>query len=193
MPSGIRRRKLAKSGFNQNIRRKAQKEKKKKYVYGSSIIEANWDPKLTVVQNYRNLGLASNLQRATGGVEDLNQRSDIRTVAKAIKTAKIVHNDDGSTRIEYQDDEDDDMDAPIRQAEGKTDIVRQLEAEARNQKKSERHQSEEERNWLSKLIAKHDDDYEAMQWDKKLNQFQHSAGELKRRIKRYRSSAVQNA
>lgn len=191
MPSGIRRRKLAKSGFNLNIKRKARREKKKKYLYGSSVIEANWDPKLTVVQNYRKLGLASNLQRATGGVEDTSQRSDIFTVSKAIETARIVQNGDGSTQIEYQSNDEHDIDAPIRQVEGKTDVVRQLEAEAKNRTKTERYQSEEETKWLSKLIAKYDDDYEAMQWDKKLNQFQHSAGDLKRRIKQYRSNAAQ--
>jgi len=184
MPSGIRRRKLAKSGFNQKVRRRAPKEKKKELDFDNEVIAANWDPKLTVSQNYEKLGLAPNPQRATGGVAG-DDSSEIKTRHKAVPTARIVRDAEGNARVEYTSQEDDDIDAPIVPAKAKTEVVEQLEKMAANRPRKMRHQSDEEKVWLGKLVARHGDDYEAMQWDKKLNPFQHAAGELKRRVRVY--------
>lgn len=68
-------------------------------------------------------------------------------------------------------------------------MVRQLEEMARNAPAPvPRTQSEREQDWLADLVEKHGEDYEAMKWDKKLNVYQQSAGDLKRRIMKWKKS-----
>lgn len=185
MPSGIRRRKLAKSGANLKVRRHARNKRNKPIDFGNSIIAENWNPKETVQQNYRRLGLSAGLADATGGVEDKdNKVQGIKVRQNKIQTAKIVMGEDGNPKVEYAPQPENDIDTPFEKVEARTDVVRQLEKLASEKKSKPRQLSEEERSWLERLVAKHGDDYEAMQWDKKLNQFQHSAGELRRRIKK---------
>jgi nucleolar protein 16 len=50
----------------------------------------------------------------------------------------------------------------------------------------DRTQSGFEKQWIEKLIEKHEDDYEAMFWDKKLNVYQQTAAQLKRKIAQYK-------
>lgn len=47
-----------------------------------------------------------------------------------------------------------------------------------------RHTSNAEREWLTKLVRKHDDDYSAMARDAKINVWQKTPGELKRMVKK---------
>ena len=51
-----------------------------------------------------------------------------------------------------------------------------------------RHQSDGEQQFLTKLIAKHGTDYAAMARDIKLNRYQQTAAELRRRIARLNAS-----
>lgn len=71
-----------------------------------------------------------------------------------------------------------------------TEVVKSLVEESRNPvEKKPRTQSEQEQEWLQRLVAKHGDDYAAMARDLKLNPMQQTAADLKRRIKKMQGSA----
>lgn len=73
-------------------------------------------------------------------------------------------------------------------SDGKTDVVRLLEAQAAHPvKKAPRKQSEREEEWIERLVGKHGDDYLAMARDMKLNPMQQSVGDLKKRIKKWKA------
>lgn len=66
-----------------------------------------------------------------------------------------------------------------------------LEEQAANALIVERHQTQFESDWVAQLIAKHGDDYEAMFWDKKLNEYQQTAAQLKKKCQKYLKSKSQ--
>ncbi|EGS21079.1 uncharacterized protein CTHT_0029200 [Thermochaetoides thermophila DSM 1495] len=69
--------------------------------------------------------------------------------------------------------------------ESKPEVLRALEREAtRPVEKTVRHQSEREREWLQRLVDKHGDDVAAMARDRKLNPYQQTASDIKRRLKK---------
>ena len=68
------------------------------------------------------------------------------------------------------------------------DIIKELEEQAKLEaKKQPRQQSGREEEWLSKLVAKHGEDYGAMMRDVKLNRFQQTEGDIRRRVKRWKT------
>lgn len=74
---------------------------------------------------------------------------------------------------------------------GKTPLVHQLERRAsRGERKSTRKQSSRETTWVEALVKKYGDDYSKMVWDKELNPMQQSAGDIKRRVQRWRDNQV---
>jgi nucleolar protein 16 len=46
-----------------------------------------------------------------------------------------------------------------------------------------------ERHWLQNLVDVYGDGYERMMWDKELNPMQHTAAQLKRKIKKWRETS----
>ena len=69
-------------------------------------------------------------------------------------------------------------------------IVRELEEQASMEvKKRPRQQSEREEEWISNLVQKYGDNYTAIVRDRKLNPFQQTEGDLRRRVKRWREKS----
>ncbi|KAH7132151.1 nucleolar protein 16 [Dendryphion nanum] len=73
--------------------------------------------------------------------------------------------------------------------ESENPVIRQLEEAARNGvRKAPRKQSKGEEEWIERLVAKYGDNYSKMVWDRKLNPFQQSEGDLRRRIQKWKKS-----
>ncbi|GME89478.1 hypothetical protein B5S28_g1314 [[Candida] boidinii] len=217
--ASVRKRKMNKSSYKKATR-KTKDRQRKGNIQSNAIIAANWDPKLTLAQNYKKLGLKDRLSGPTGGTEkdieifkpktedDIsveinedeeedeedndNEGEDEFDPANIPEgTAKIVRDEDGKvTKIIYgtkkqtkkQPKKVEEVEKP------KTEVVRQLEELANSRVVRERHLSERETEWIEKLYNKYGDNYMKMQWDKKLNPFQHSAGNLKKRVIKWKNS-----
>ena len=84
---------------------------------------------------------------------------------------------------------------PLPEVKAATSVVEALEREAAEeasrlaQKKQPRKQSQREEEWIAKLVEKYGDDTAKMARDKKLNPMQQTAGDLKRRIKKWKGAA----
>lgn len=207
MPSGVRRRKLARSKVTKATRRLKDRHRKVP-ISTNPIIEANWDPKLTLAQNYKKLGLTAKLAKPAGGVEkeikvrdgdededdEEEKQKQNRPRKLGRDEGRIIRHEDGSVTVEYGGDDDSEDDEEwLGLDEDKTEVVKQLEELSKRAVVTERSQSERETEWIEALVAKHGDDYEAMFWDKKLNIYQQSVGDLKRRIKKWNDSKKKKA
>ncbi|SLM35916.1 nucleolar protein 16 [Lasallia pustulata] len=66
-------------------------------------------------------------------------------------------------------------------------IIRELEQQALMEAPTKpRHQSRREEEWIAKLVEKYGEDYRAMVKDRKLNPYQQTEGDIKRRVKRWK-------
>jgi nucleolar protein 16 len=77
---------------------------------------------------------------------------------------------------------------------GKADnpVIAALEEAARNGvKKAPRKQSEREEEWIEKLVNKYGEDYGKMTRDRRLNPFQQSEGDIRRRAKKWQKNKAQ--
>lgn len=117
----------------------------------------------------------------------------VRIVYGTVEGDEIVSNKkdvEGDEEDEEEDDEEEDEEFEGFEDEQPTNsVVQQLEEMARNVIPSApREQSDREQDWIADLVAKHGDDYEAMKWDKKLNVYQQSAGDLRRRVNKWKKT-----
>lgn len=105
--------------------------------------------------------------------------------------AKIIRDESGAIiRVEHAPTAEEALDeewggfpaATEDDDEPKTAVVRQLEALARSEVKKVRTQSDREKEWIESLIAKHGRDFKKMARDRKLNPFQQTEGDIKRRV-----------
>ncbi|KAF7723919.1 Nucleolar protein 16 [Apophysomyces ossiformis] len=193
-----------------NTRKNANKHLKKVVIKSNKIIRDNWDKKQTLKQNYERLGLLTSLNGVSGGREKLVPpkkeeamdteegeelkeltEEEIEKVKKSLRPGEgLIQRDDEGNVIRVivgeRKTHDEILDEEFPVVEAKTDVVRELEARAACAIKRERHQTEYEKDWIAQLIAKHGDDYEAMFWDKKLNIYQQTANQLKRKCEKYK-------
>ncbi|KAF8545346.1 ribosome biogenesis protein Nop16 [Trichophaea hybrida] len=162
--------------------------------FGNQIIEQNWDKSQTLSQNYTRLGLSSRLNASSWCAPS----SSAFTPAVAPKVAqkrlqpgeaKIIRDENGGVvRIEHALsaeealDEEEEWGGINDGQRGQTDVVRQLEAMARNEVKKERSQSEREREWIERLVGKYGGDFAGMARDRRLNPFQQTVGDIRRRV-----------
>lgn len=105
--------------------------------------------------------------------------------------AKIFRDESGAVvRIEHAPTAEEALDQewggiPAAADEPQTAVVRQLEALARSEVKKIRTQSDREKEWIESLIAKHGRDFKKMARDRKLNPFQQTEGDIRRRVMKW--------
>ncbi|KUI71624.1 Nucleolar protein 16 [Cytospora mali] len=187
---------------------------------GNSLIAKNWNKKETLSQNYRRLGLAAKLGKATGGTDRTSSTASGPTAAQdplavtptsgartGIQSVRVERDADGKIlRVLHKanplndplnDIESDNEDEDEDEEEGwkgvdedkETRVVDLLEEEAnRPTEKYKRHQSEREREWIERLVAKHGDDTAKMARDLKLNPMQQTEANIKKRLAIYKEN-----
>ncbi|KAF5102292.1 hypothetical protein D0Z00_000475 [Geotrichum galactomycetum] len=132
---------------------------------------------------------------ANGG--HLSAATATKKEAPGANEARIERDADGNVvRVVYgetraYDDSDDEEEfsgfADSAADENKTEVVKELERLASLPVVSTpRVQSTREQDWIGDLVAKHGDDFDAMARDRKLNAFQQTAGDLRRRVKKWK-------
>lgn len=204
--TSVRKRKMARSSVKKNTRRVKDKQKQIK-AFSNPIIKENWDHSLTLQQNYKRLGLRARLGTVAGGVEKeiVKYKPNEDNESKPeIKPEQIEQTEDpsqipeGEARI-IRDPETDEVIKVIygtmkldnkKEEHTESEIIKKLEEQAIKHASvvRERKQSERESEWLKSLYEKHGDDYNKMMWDKKLNIYQQSAGDLKKRINKWKKA-----
>jgi nucleolar protein 16 len=164
------------------------------------LVQKNWDRKLTLLQNYEKLGLIPMLDGNAGGTQKKQElqkqeeeyrqrvienieyrRLDEEEAPKPELIEKEVIPDDRVRRLGIQ--------VSLRKvvdptAKPKTTVVEELEKEAAQYRPVVQHQSEQETLVFEQLVAKYGLDFDAMARDTKLNKYQLSAGQLKRKMKK---------
>ncbi len=82
-----------------------------------------------------------------------------------------------------------DFDAETGNQKPSNEIVQKLEEQASMiPEKKERKQSEREREWLERLVAKHGENYEKMARDMKLNPMQQTAADIRKRVAKWKGT-----
>ncbi|WFD19762.1 non-specific serine/threonine protein kinase [Malassezia caprae] len=111
------------SGATKSAKRAQNKRiKRAPTVMGPDVLRDNWDPKLTVRQNYAKLGLVPNLGQQTGGLDrddPYRQVPDAEPAAAAESKpkkgmARVIRDKDGKVVdiVEYESEDDDAMSTP---------------------------------------------------------------------------------
>lgn len=197
----VRQRRKSRATVKKATRRTKDKQREAN-VASNPIIAANWDHSLTLAQNYKKLGLKVKLGTPAGGVEKiLDAKKQKRHQDKSGNNtevvgetedeipegeAKIIRDEDGEVIKVIYGKKKGSAQEQVAQ-EPKTEVIRQLEEFANSRPvKTERVQSEREESWLEALYKKHGDDYGKMMWDKKLNIYQQTSGDIRRRMLKWK-------
>ncbi|WWD02372.1 hypothetical protein V865_000411 [Kwoniella europaea PYCC6329] len=158
------------------IRKLHQKQRRAPPLKGPEVLQNGWDKKKTVFQNYAALGLLPSIPIPSSASSSRSQRVKLPIVPAAEEEAqpkvgfgRIIRDEEGNEREREE-------------VQGKTEVVRQLEALSSTSAPVKRHSSTSEKTWLINLVQKYNDDYESMARDMKLNVWQKTKGEIKRMI-----------
>jgi nucleolar protein 16 len=204
----VRQRRANKTSARKATRKNKDKQRKVN-IASNPIIAANWDYSLTLAQNYKKLGLTSKLGVRAGGIEkDLDhpvvketiEQKEAKKLEESVDSqdpedipegeARIIRDDEGQVlKVIYGKKKplNDDMElTKTPQVQPTTEVVKQLEQYASRSVKTDRIQSSREEAWIQVLYEKYGDDYDKMKWDKKLNIYQQSPGDLKKRVVKWK-------
>lgn len=96
--------------------------------------------------------------------------------------------DDENSDLEDEHEDETMGGTDLGRAEGGANhIIQALEAQAAMEpEKKPRKQSEREREWIAKLVAKYGEDTRGMSRDRKLNPMQQTEADIARRVKKWR-------
>ncbi|KAJ7074265.1 ribosome biogenesis protein Nop16 [Mycena amicta] len=152
----------------------------------SAILNARWDKRKTLRQNYAALGLAHTLNpSAAGGVEPTETSTGMNdgpTPSIPKGRGRILRDDDGNVvGIELAEDDDDDEE---NEAENQTLAEQKWLVAGAIPAAGPRHPSRLELTYIQHLVDKHGTDVLHMARDTKLNAEQRTVGELKRALRR---------
>lgn len=209
--ASVRKRKMARSSVKKNTRKVKDKQRNIKMA-AHPVMQAHWDNKLTLKQNYKNLGLTVRLGKPAGGeeakimsltqyreekeAEEARKKVDPSTIANETDPANIP---EGEARL-IRDSETNEVVKIIygtmkikkssEEEKPKISIIEELEkfSEEHKKKRHVKTLSTRETEWMSKLHEKYGEDYEKMRWDKKLNPTFMSSGQLKKKMSLWRAT-----
>jgi nucleolar protein 16 len=156
---------------------------------------------------------ATKTSAPNGGAQDPLAVTPTSGTGSAFRSVKVERDADGKiVRVLRKDNplndplndiesEDDDEEGHTEEEEesggakeksadgGETKVVDLLEAEAsRPTEAHKRHQSQQEREWLARLVARHGDDTAAMARDLKLNPMQQTAANIRKKLNIYKAN-----
>nr|CAG8505592.1 13819_t:CDS:2 [Entrophospora candida] len=175
-------------------RKTSNKHFKKIVVHGDPIIASNWNKKETLRQKVA--GGIEKLypdnveeEKDRGKIEydDNNNKEELKKVLGP--NVGIIERDDEGNIVNViigeDEDENEVFDKKIQPEPAKTEIVKALEEEASKVFKHEKYQSGGEIEFVKKLIERYGEDYDAMFKDIKLNVYQHTKKQLKKKCEKY--------
>ncbi|KKY31716.1 putative ribosome biosis protein nop16 [Diaporthe ampelina] len=151
---------------------------------------------------------ATKVSAPNGGAQDPLAVTPTSGAGAAFRSVKVERDADGKivrvlrkdnplndplNDIEDQSDDEEEEDASggTKKSAGgaATKVVDLLEAEAsRPTEAHKRHQSQQERGWLERLVARHGDDAAAMARDLKLNPMQQTEANIRKRLGAYKAN-----
>ncbi|KAI8914489.1 ribosome biogenesis protein Nop16 [Gorgonomyces haynaldii] len=204
MPRGIRRRRTNRSGGKTTRRPKHRLDISLDGVH--PLVKEHWDKTKTLHQNYAKLGLVANLKGLSGGtgkeaVQKLEEESRMEKLKKNVEFRRL---DETVEQVEPSEQEmlnpPIDFDKrtlsigykihnnmpPLEQPKSEiaAQVIEQFEKEASNTVPAIRFASHQETLVFTRLLAKYGEDFEAMARDRKLNEYQLTAGQLRRKMQR---------
>ncbi|KAJ3271719.1 Nucleolar protein 16 [Terramyces sp. JEL0728] len=208
---GSVRRKKASRNPNK-VSRKQKNKNKVSFDGAHPLIQKTWDKKKTLLQNYENMGLVVKLNGVSGGtgreaaqraqemqkLEELKdqvewRRLDSQPAQVEDSKEKVytplegeIKTDSRATLIGQKVN----LKAPQTQEPKPTKIIEQLEEESKLTAPVIRHQSEQEAYVFETLLRKYRDDFNAMAKDIKLNKYQLTAGQLKKKMRKIIAKSI---
>ncbi|KTW29398.1 hypothetical protein T552_01351 [Pneumocystis carinii B80] len=154
-----------------------------------SILSEKWKKEKTLEENYKELGIVLK-QNKQSNIKEEEYNGFFSNENNLLKLkpneAQILRDDQGNIiKVIYgkKYDFDDELnEIAMENRKAKTQVIEELKNKIKNNIKSDRKPSQNEINFLNKLIERYGDNVDAMAKDIKLNPMQQTAADLRRRI-----------